>query len=551
MKSKKKGRPSFLVQGSILAVAGIIVRLIGLIYRVPMTNILKEEGIGVYSAAYQIYNIILLLSSYSLPLAVSKLVAAKLAVREYRNARRIFSGAMLFALAAGGLAFAVAFFGADFFAQTVLNMPEASEAIQVLAPAIFFMAVLGVLRGYFQGQGTMIPTALSQIFEQIVNAVVSVLAAYHLYQYGLKADLVHGENHYANAYGAAGGTLGTLLGAVTALLFCLLIYSMYGRVIRRQIHRDKHGATDTYADVGRILLITIVPVVLSSVVYNISSLIDNSVFGYYVESTKEMESYKSVWGAFSGKYLTMVHVPVAIATSLASSVIPALSRAVSRRDRGRVFASINQTIRFAMLIAIPSAVGLGVLAEPIMNLLFHGNNDMASAMLMWGSSAVVFYSLSTVTNGILQGINHMKEPVINAALSLVIHIIVLAALLWGFKLGIYGVVAANIVFGAVMCVLNALSIQRVMQYRQELKRTFLLPAAASLIMGAVVKGMYSLVYTVMGLENNLLALLASIFVGILVYFILLLLLKCVDEVELNAMPFGRKLAAIGKFLHIL
>lgn len=551
MKTKKKGRSSFLVQGSILAVAGIIVRLIGLVYRVPMTNILKEEGIGVYSAAYQIYNIILLLSSYSLPLAVSKLVAAKLAVREYRNARRIFNGAMLFALVAGSLAFAIAFFGAEFFAQTVLNMPEATEAIQILAPAIFFMAILGVLRGYFQGQGTMIPTALSQIFEQIVNAVVSVLAAYHLYQYGLKVDLVHGQTHYANAYGAAGGTLGTLLGAVTALLFCILIYSMYGRVIRRQVRRDKHGATDTYADISRMLLITIVPVVLSSVVYNISSLIDNSMFGYYVESAGELDSYKSIWGAFSGKYLTMVHVPVAIATSLASSVIPALSRAISRRDRGRVFDSINQTIRFAMLIAIPSAVGLGVLAEPIMNLLFHGNNEAASTMLLWGSSAVVFFSLSTVTNGILQGINHMKEPVINAAISLVIHVGVLAILLWGFKTGIYGVVAANIVFGAVMCLLNALSIQRTMQYKQELKKTFLLPAAASALMGAVVKGMYALVYTVLKLENNLLALLVSIFTGVLVYFILLLLLKCLDEVELNAMPFGHKLAAVGRFLHLL
>ena len=433
----------------------------------------------------------------------------------------------------------------------VLNMPEATQAIQILAPAIFFMAILGVLRGYFQGQGTMIPTALSQIFEQIVNAVVSVLAAYHLYHYGVKADLVHTQQHYANAYGAAGGTLGTLLGAVTALLFCLVVYTMYGRVIRRQLRRDKQGATDSYADISRILMITIVPVVLSSVVYNISSLIDNSVFGYYVESVGEMDSYKGIWGAFSGKYLTMVHVPVAIATSLASSVIPALSRAVSRRNRARVFDSISQTIRFAMLIAIPSAVGLGVLASPIMDLLFRSDNKMASAMLLWGSSAVVFFSLSTVTNGILQGINHMKEPVINAAVSLVVHVLILAVLLWGFQLGIYGVVAANIAFGAVMCVLNALSIKRILQYRQELKRTFLLPIAASAVMGAVVKGMYSLVYTVSGLQNNLLSLLTSIFVGIFVYFILLLLLKCVDEVELRTMPFGRKLAAFGRFLHLL
>lgn len=377
MQTEKKGKSNFLVQGTILAAAGIIVRVIGLVYRVPMTNILKEEGIGVYSAAYQIYNIILLLSSYSLPLAVSKLVAAKVAVKEYRNSYRVFCGALMLALIVGTLACAITLFGADFFAETVLNMPEAAVAIKVLAPAIFFMAILGVLRGYFQGQGTMIPTALSQIFEQIVNAVVSVAAAYHLYQYGQNADLVHGTNIYANAYGAAGGTLGTLTGAVTALIFCVIVYAMYSRVVKRLLRRDNSGTLDSYRDISRILALTILPIILSSVVYNISSLIDNSMFGYYMDSANKLNEYKSVWGAFSGKYLLMVHVPVAIATSLASSVIPALSKAMVRRDRVKVMESISQTIRFAMLISIPAAVGLGVLAGPIMNLLFRGKNELA------------------------------------------------------------------------------------------------------------------------------------------------------------------------------
>lgn len=549
MQTEKKGKSSFLVQGTILAVAGLIVRLIGLVYRIPMTNTLKEEGIGVYSAAYQIYNIILILSSYSLPLAVSKLVAAKMAVKEYRNAYRVFCGALMFALAVGALACAVTFFGAEFFAQTVLNMPEAAIAIKVLAPAIFFMAVLGVLRGYFQGQGTMIPTALSQIFEQIVNAVVSVLAAHYLWQYGRRADLVHGTSIYANSYGAAGGTLGTLLGAVTALIFCIVVYSMYSRVIKRQLRRDVKGVMDTYQDIGRMLVITIVPVIVSSLVYNISSLIDNSMFGYYMKQAGELDSYKSSWGAYSGKYLVMIHVPVAIATSLASSVIPALSKAMARRDRAGAIDSISQTIRFAMLIAIPSAVGLGVLAQPIMSTLFHGNNDLASGMMLWGSSAVVFFSLSTVTNGILQGINHMKDPIINAAISLAVHVVVLVVLLWGFQMGVFGVMAANIVFGLSMCILNAVSIQKIMQYRQEYKKTFVLPLACSAVMGAAVWGLDQLIY--LGTKKSLLAMVVSIAVGIFLYFVLLLLLKCVDEVELSSMPFGRTLASFGKKLHLL
>ena len=549
MQTEKKGKPSFLVQGTILAMAGILVRIIGLIYRIPMTNILGEEGIGVYSAAYQIYNIILLLSSYSLPLAVSKLVAGKMAVREYRNAYRIFCGAMAFALIVGTLACAITWFGAEFFADVVLNMPEAATAIQVLAPAIFVMALLGVLRGLFQGQGTMIPTALSQIFEQIINAVVSVLAAHYLFQYGLNADKIHSTDIYANAYGAAGGTLGTLLGAVTALLFCGFVYMLYHRVIKRQLRRDKSTEWDSYQDISKVLMMTIMPVILSSVVYNISSLLDNSLFGYYMEATNQLDTYKSVWGAFSGKYLVMVHVPVAIATSMASSVIPTLSKAMARRDRGAALDSISQIIRFTMLIAIPSAVGLAVLAEPIMLVLFRGKNEAAINMMTWGSSAVVFFSLSTVTNGVLQGINHMKEPVINAALSLALHLVLMAAMLWGFDMGIYGVVAGNIIFGASMCVLNALSIRRIMDYQQEIKKTFLLPIACSAVMGAAVWGLYQLIY--IGSHNHLISMAVSIVVGVVLYFVLLLLLKCVDEVELSSMPFGRTMISFGKKLHLL
>ena len=168
----KSRRNNFLVQGSILAAASIISRLIGLIYRIPMTNIIGDEGIGYYNVAYSIYNIALILSSYSLPLAVSRLVAAKCVNKEYKSSYRIFKGALIFGAASGLLMALVIFFGADFFAVTFFESPKSALPLRVLSPTIFLCAIMGVIRGYFQGKKTMIPTSVSQIVEQIINAIV-------------------------------------------------------------------------------------------------------------------------------------------------------------------------------------------------------------------------------------------------------------------------------------------------------------------------------------------------------------------------------------------
>jgi len=216
----EKKTSNFIVQGSILAMAGIIVRLIGMFYRIPLANYIGDEGNGYYSAAYNIYSILLILSSYSMPVAVSKMVSARLAQNQYRNAVRILRAALFYATVVGGLAFCALWFGADFFACEVIKMPFSAYALRVLAPTIWIMAYLGVLRGFFQGHSTMVPTAVSQIFEQIVNAVVSLLAAKTLFDVGLKSNLVYGSTEYSYAFGAAGGALGTGAGALPHY-FCL------------------------------------------------------------------------------------------------------------------------------------------------------------------------------------------------------------------------------------------------------------------------------------------------------------------------------------------
>ncbi len=549
-KTKGKRESNFVVQGSILAVAGIIVRLIGILYRVPMTNIIGDEGMGYYSTAFNVYNILLILSSYSLPLAVSKMVSARMAKGQYRNAVRVLKAALVYATVVGGIACFITWNFADFFATTAFNTPFCVYALKTLAPTIWIMAYLGVLRGFFQGHGTMIPTAISQIFEQVINAVISVVAAGVLFKIGLDSNRVYNTTGYPQAFGAAGGTIGTGAGALAALLFMLLLFSIYWPVVKRRKRRDRSRRTDSYGDISVTFLFTVVPVIISSAVYNINAVVDNSIMAYGMEALGRGKEFLSLWGIYNNKYMLLVHVPLAMANSLSSSLIPSLSGAVARKEKGAVIAKTSLAIRFAMLIAIPSAVGLTVLSAPINNLLFKsGDNTEAIRMLITGSAAVIFLSMSTVTNAILQGINHMNVPVRNAFISLILHIGVLYLMLMVFKMGIYSMVFANIAFAVFMCILNAIAIRRYLNYRQEIVKTFLLPAVASAFMGAAAFGVYKGVTLI--IKSNLLGTIFAVLAAIAVYGVLLIKLRCVDEEELYSMPGGTKVIRLSRKLHLM
>lgn len=540
--SKRKNN-NFLVQGSILAMAGLVSRIIGLLYRIPMTNIIGDEGMGVYSTAYSIYSILLLISSYSLPLAVSKMVSAAIGAKQYRNAKRVFTCAMLFGTSVSTVAALVMYFGAEFFSYELMHMPEAVYAMQALAPAVLIMGILGVLRGYFQGRSTMIPTAISQLLEQVLHVAVSLLAGYHLYARGAARDSL--GNYYATSYGAAGATLGTSAGALAAMLFCLLLYLMFRPLEARQCRRDRARQPESYGRLLKTVIITIVPILISATVYQLIVTVDQAIYAAYIG-----EDYRSIWGVYANKYTLLYNVPIAIASALSASTIPAISGAMAGRNMAEVRSRITAAVRFSLLISIPSAVGLAVLAEPCMNLLFSSDtNALAARMMLYGSSAVVFFSLSTITNGILQGTGHFWIPIRNAVISLALHVPLLALFLWVLELDIMGVVLGNLLFPLFICLLNDRSLRRLLHYRRELVKTFFMPLLASGVMGALAYASYT------GLRllslGNAVSLGASILLAILVYLVILLLSGTVDEVELASLPKGRSLAALARRLHLL
>ncbi len=552
-KSKRKGT-NFLVQGSILAMASIISRIIGLVYRIPLTDIIGDVGNNYYGCAYEVYNIMLIISSYSLPIVVSKLVSVQMAKRHRRMAYRVFQCSLAFALVSGLIVALIVFFGAEFFAGTLLKTPNSVFALRILAPALVIVAVLGVLRGFFQGMGTMIPSAVSQILEQIVNAIVSVWAAYVLFQYGTRVGAVLGDpEHYAPAYGAGGGTLGSTLGALAALFFVIFVFFVYMKVFRRKMQREPETAVDSFRTTMHVLILTVIPVLLSTTIYNIIQIIDQGLF----KNIANLQGYKENeidvwWGVFSGKYRLMINVPISIASAIASSSVPALTVSYGQRDMEAVKSQLHAANRFMMIIAFPSAVGLAVLAPAIFTLLFPStldSLDLASMMMYTGSGAVVFTSLSTLSNGLLQGIDRLKVPVRNAVIALTAHILLLVVLMMFFRLNIYAVVLSNLFFVCFMSFLNGRAIAKYTGYRQEWVKTFLIPAGCSAIMGAAAFFIYHGLYRLT--ESNAASLMSAILAAVFVYGVLMLLLKGLTEEELQRFPKGELLIRLAKKVHLL
>lgn len=544
---KKRSKSNFIMQGSILAMAGIISRIIGIARRFPMEHIIGDKGNGYYSAAYEVYAMMLIISCYSLPLAVSKVVSSKISKKQYKNAQRAFQCAMIFAVIAGGITFFICEMFGDFIASEIMLEPLSAMALKVLGPALLIVSVMGVLRGYFQGLGTMVPTAVSQILEQIFVLIGSILGSYLLFDYGGKVgELLHNED-FAPAYGAAGASVGPVIGSVIGLLFLLFVFSVYKKGTKSQRLKDTRQKTDSYGQIFRLIILTIIPVLLSTTVYNLSNVLDIRIYNSVMikKGLSDVKAYN--WGVYSGKYRVLVNVPIALANAMCSSVVPVLTGLMVKEDYAQAREKVNQAMRFTMIVAIPSAVGIAVLARPIVSMLFRGEIDMAVNMLHIGSISVIFYTMSTLTNGVLQGINRMKLPVRNAAIALVIHIVFLYITL-ELGMGINAVVYANILFAVIVCVLNAFSIKRYLRYRQEYLKTFVIPAIASVIMGIAAGIVSTLLSKTVG---NVLTVILSICIGVIVYFIAMLLLKGIDEYDLKKMPGGRTMLTIAKRFRLL
>ena len=538
------------MQAGILAAASIVVRIIGLLYRSPLTAVIGDEGNGYYGYAFNIYSIVLMVSSYSIPSAISKLMAQKLALGEYRNAQRVFYCTMAYALTVGAAFSLFVWFGAG-----LLVPPRSVPVLRVLAPTIFIFAILGVLRGYFQANQTMVQTSISQILEQIMNAAVSIGAAW-FFMHRLAAGQ---DVHEQAVYGAMGSALGTGSGVLTALIFMAVMYLVNRRYFMKRIRKDRTGREDPWTGIMRDTILVITPFILSGFILNLTTTVNQTIFSKIMIGAKGLDEIDitTAYGIFSNKAVVITNIPISIATAVAAAIIPNISSAYARKDREETRRRVIAAVRITNIIATPCALGLIALARPVTMVLFPQweSLGLASALLALLGVTVIFYSIATIMNAALQSIGRMQMPLVSAGIALAVQTLVLLILLFATNMGVFALVLVSILYSLMIFLLDTYFLQRYLKLDMDLYNVYARPLFAATIMGVATYGLYTMFEVFLELLgsrslylNNLIAMVPAILAAVLIYFFALIRMGTLSEEDILSLPRGSMLLKIFRKL---
>ena len=534
---------SFFGGAAILAAGILIVKLIGMFYKIPLINIIGEAGAADFNNAYNIYAVLLTVSTAGLPVAVSKLVSEANALNRRNQVRRTFRLALVLFLTLGLISFLVMFFRADALAG-MMNDSKAAAGIRALAPAVVCVGCLAALRGYSQGHSNMAPTSVSQIIEALCKLVVGLGLAFWLVKQGKDPDVA-----------AAGAITGVTVGTVVALVYMVLDFFLSrGR-------EDTHG-TDRPDSAGSILaniLKIAVPITLSSSMVGIVTVIDSSLVQGQLQSALDLteKASRTLYGNYSGA-LNIYNLPTSLMAAITASVIPAVSAALARRDRRGAARITGSALRITALLSFPMGVGLFVLGTPIIRLLFPKLNvAVAGPLLSTLGIATPFVCMVLVCNSVLQAHGFINLPVIVMVLGGIVKIVNNYNLVGA--IGIAGAPVGNILCFGLALVLDLVVITRVIPNRPRLLPIFVKPAIASAIMGGAAWAVYGLLSRVLTAEQvneagqtirvvsrmgNALGIFLAIAVAGVVYLVLVVAIRAISKDDLALMPKGDKLARL-------
>ena len=539
--AKKNNDNTLVRNASFLMVAALISKIIGMLYKSPLSTTLGNKSFALFQYAQNAYFILLMIASFSIPQAVSKIMAEKIAFRRYRDAQKVFYCSLLYAAIAGGIVALFCVFGASIMVPD--KMAGARLALQMLAPTIFLSGILGVFRGYFQAYRNMMPTSLSQIIEQIFVAVFALLMSGIMIRSHGGAGTAEGEK-----WGAAGATMGTGAGVTAALVFMLLIYLLNAGTIRRKIRRDRVSVDEPVSDVMKNIVLIVMPIIFSAFIYNVNGYVNSYMYTDILgRKGMDQDLLQSLYAEY-GYFMTLINIPLTLASTAPTSMIPEVSAHYAKRDIPMANYKIDRATWISMIISIPAAVGLAVLAGPVTRLIFPGTNGAAGNLTVLGAITIILNGNSNISNGVLQGIGKPNIPMIHAAIALGADVVAMFLLLHFTDFGIYTIVLAMIVYAVIMCVLNGLSIRKYLGYTNPWKMAYMNPLIASVPMAAVAGGVYYGLYMV--LHSNFISLAVAVVLAVAVYFFVYLLVSRPSADEIRMIPGGGLLLKVARRLRL-
>lgn len=523
---------SYIKGASIIAAGGIIARLLGLFFKVPIGRILDGYGMGLFNNPYPIYSLMLTISIIGIPIAISKMIAERASAKNYQGVMQVFRVSMMVLFLVGIATSSILFFGADSIISIAGWEVETYYTVLGLAFAPFMVALMSGFRGFFQGMQRMTPTAVSQIVEAFVRVIFGIGLCYYL------------TGAFGQPEGAGGASSGALFGAIGALSFLVFAYIVFMKDFKGVMGRQgvSFPKESTKSILKRLAQIA-VPVTMTSAIVSLFGIINSFTYVSRLHLAG-IDSYLAtvMWGDY-GLAQTMINVPLTFSTAMSITLVPAISESFALKSKIGIKHKTELGLRVILLIALPCAVGLSVFSEQIFTLLFPNSIYGGSILRFFAFSAVLIMFANTLQS-ILQGVDQFNLPLRHLIPGLAVNLACNFIFVPMPSINIYGLVISNIAAYSVVCFLNYRSVRRITGVRIHLGQTVVKPAAASLLMGLF--GFF--IYRILdGFLGNGIAVLVSILLCIGAYFGILILIKGLTEEEIKMMPGrGKLLRLYGK-----
>ncbi len=529
--SKKQ---NYLHGAAILAAGVVIIKILGAIYKIPMGNILGDEGFGYFNTAYNVYNVLLTIATAGFPVALARMISAANALGRPAQAKRTMNVALV-TFAGLGLVGSLLMAAFPTELAVFMELPEASQSIAAVAPSVFLCCLLATYRGFCQGQGNMIPTTVGQILEVLAKVAVGISLSLFLTMRGKSLPVA-----------SAGAIFGVVVGSAVALAY-MIFYKKKNYPEKGIAYTD---TPDSSFSIFKEILRIGIPITLGASVMSVFTLIDNKLVLYQLQNAAgfSYDEAKILNGVYA-KAMTLYNLPAAFITPLTISVVPSIAALVAGKKHAECCHVGESSIRISAIIAMPMGIGLAVLSYPIMNILYPNSHESGAKLLMYMGLAAIFVCLTLISNAVLQAHGNEKYPVISMIVGGFVKIGVNWILVGNPSINIVGAPIGTLSCYVVMCVLNYIFMCRSMEQRPSIKRMLLRPAISSLVMGAAAWGVYGLAAKLLG-EGWLrmaLAMVCGVGVAVVVYVVLIIVTRAVTLEDMKLIPKGEKLA---RLLHI-
>lgn len=536
------------IKGNMAAYAGIIEYILSLLIRIPLLGVIGDTGIGLFAPAFELITLSTLLFSYGISRTMTGLIRYRVKREQYKNANLVFQTAFrLSILISLILAFLVVVFS-GIFSEIVVLEEMSKKAVLAVAPAIVLTALVNVFRGYFNGIGFGGLVVQSQYIEKIVMFITATLGGGLMYDYGSKAAALLQNSIVAYAYGALGVILGMIAAEMIALLYLLIVFAIYSGTWRKQLKQDTGRRKESGGEILSMLFGNGFFAAFVAIFANVFMLIDQRFFNYCMNRRELSHSRAGLWGAYYGKFAMLIGVGAAISCLAVSGLIGKIVIAYEKEEYQMMHDRIGNAAKRLCIVSLPIAINLAVLSEAFVNSLYQGNNETVISMVRRGTVIIIFYGIAFLFGQIMLKLRMAKELMLSLVVALAVHILAVFLLVRKGLQGEEGIVYSVIAFTGILAILCFILTIRKLKYRQEWLYSVAFPIVSACVAGLVVMLLNMLLLQTVG---NILTIVISSLVGMILYILLLMILRVLNEAELSRLLFGNLWIALGRMIGVL